>query len=431
MNIPCDIIRDLIPLVKDNVASDVSTKIVNEHIEGCKNCRAEFEAFGMRPEQPSVKDEQIITAIRRSILITQLIILIAGTVIGIALSNSMGMFYNFIIMPVIGGISLIAFKARWYLTPLAIFVVTYLWLTVKNIALSGFTWLALYDGLYFATIYTVLVGLGAVIAMLLRFIFQRRVSDMKGRKKAGLKILAAIAAALLIGGILFITNAFVGNPLSAMRANKAIGQYVSQKYSHLNLEIGKVSYDFKNTAYISRAKSKTSIDTNFAVYYRDGRIERDDYESYVLGMFNTLDRLSHEYSLIAKNIAAEELGYENNTTMVMFDKGDYENANDIVELDMKFDRKLPLHAEVTIRLDLENHSLESIAEVLTKAHEAFKANDCNFDKYGLYTENDGVFVMVNGVTPAHIESGELLSLLEKAKGNEGMSEISVFIKGEK
>ena len=128
MKISCNVIFDLIPLVKDGVASDDSVIIVNEHIKGCESCRAEFKTFDtVKIEQPPIKDEKIIFAIKRSVFITQLIILLAGAILGIALSNSMGMFYNFLIMPIIGGVSYVAFKRRWYLAPLAIFTFTYLW----------------------------------------------------------------------------------------------------------------------------------------------------------------------------------------------------------------------------------------------------------------------------------------------------------------
>ena len=174
LNISCNLISDLIPLVKDGVASEDSTIIVNEHIKSCERCKAEFETFeAIKIEQVSIKDEKIIFAIKRSIFITQLIILMAGAIVGVALSNSMGMFYNFIIMPIIGGVSLIAFSRKWYLAPIVIFALTYLWQTIMGIASDGFAWIALYSGLYFSVIYTVLVVLGVIIAMLLKFTFKK------------------------------------------------------------------------------------------------------------------------------------------------------------------------------------------------------------------------------------------------------------------
>lgn len=259
---------------------------------------------------------------------------------------------------------------------------------------------------------------------------------MKNKKKSLFKILAGVIGIALIAGILFIANAFVGNPISAMIANKAIDQYVDENYSFLDLEVGKASYNFKLGCYMAFAKSRTSVDTKFAIYYRDGKVQRDDYKSNVLEMSNTLRRLSDEYSTIVKNIVSKELGYKNRSTVVMYDKAVYKNAaygnyNHVLELDMKFDKALPMDTEVIIRLDdLRDNSLESIAKILIKAHRTFVNNDCNFKKYSLSSEVDGVYINVDGVTPSHIESGELISLLNKAKDSDSVEGIGVFIKGE-
>lgn len=174
MKITCHVILDLIPLVKDGVASSDSAAVVNEHIRNCESCKAEFDLLEAASiEHPAIKDKKIISAMKLSIFITQLTILIVGAVIGVALSNSMGMFYNFIIMPVVGGISLLAFKRKWYFTPISVFALTYLWQTIMGIVSDGFQWAALYSGLYYSIIYTILVGLGVIIAMLLKFAFMK------------------------------------------------------------------------------------------------------------------------------------------------------------------------------------------------------------------------------------------------------------------
>lgn len=174
LNISCDIIRDLIPLVKDGVASDDSVIIVNEHINACASCKSEFETLDViNPLQSSIKDAKIISAMKRSIFVTQIIILILGGIFGVALSDSMGMFYNFTIMPIIGGVSVVALKRKWYLTPIVIFIISYLWTALSEIVTNGFEWIFLYGGLYYATIYTVLVLLGVLIAMLLKITFKK------------------------------------------------------------------------------------------------------------------------------------------------------------------------------------------------------------------------------------------------------------------
>ena len=247
-------------------------------------------------------------------------------------------------------------------------------------------------------------------------------------KKIILKVLAGIVAIALIGGMLFITNSFVGNPISAMIASKAIQEYINQNYSNLDLEPGKTNYNFKDGSYMAFVKSQASIDTRFAIYFFDGQVQRDNYELYVLGMSNTLERLAEEYSAVAKKIIADELGYTKNTTVVRYDKGEYENINSILALDMKFDRSLPINAEVTIRLELQDNSLEGIAEILIAAHQAFVDNGCYFRKYGLYADNEGLLVMVSEVTPQDIMGGELVQLMGRAQNSNSVSGLSVFIK---
>ncbi len=197
----------------------------------------------------------------------------------------------------------------------------------------------------------------------------------------------------------------------------------------MDLEIGKVSYNFKDGGYSSYVKSKNSIDTKFAIYYRDGKVKRDGYDSYVLSMLNTLDRLADEYFYIAKTLVSKELGYENNTTRVQYSKNEYEIAKDILELDMKFDKNLPMDAEVTLLLDLENGSFENVAKILIDAHKIFVDNGCKFSKYNFYAENKESYIMVNDVTPAQIEKGDLVNLLQEAKNGEPLDGIYVQIKG--
>lgn len=131
-----------------------SVVIVNEHIKHCQSCKSEFEAYeNTSIEQSSIRDEKIIIAIKRSVFITQLIALVAGAIIG--------------------SISLIVFKKKCYLAPIAIFILTYLWQTAESFILDGFQWYGFYGGLYYNVIYSVLVIIGTVIASLLKFTFRR------------------------------------------------------------------------------------------------------------------------------------------------------------------------------------------------------------------------------------------------------------------
>ncbi|MGI5852404.1 MAG: zf-HC2 domain-containing protein, partial [Caldicoprobacterales bacterium] len=59
----CQVCRDLIPLVKDNVASEESRKLVLEHIRQCGACKDEYEnGYGTLPE---MDDERVLQKIKR------------------------------------------------------------------------------------------------------------------------------------------------------------------------------------------------------------------------------------------------------------------------------------------------------------------------------------------------------------------------------
>lgn len=51
MTITCEVIRDLLPLYHDNVCSNASQMIVEEHLEHCEDCRAELQAMNNEPSQ--------------------------------------------------------------------------------------------------------------------------------------------------------------------------------------------------------------------------------------------------------------------------------------------------------------------------------------------------------------------------------------------
>jgi len=242
---------------------------------------------------------------------------------------------------------------------------------------------------------------------------------VKNKKKLPFKILAGIIALALIFCILLLTNGLVGNPISRIFANKAMKQYVNKNYSSLDLEIGTIEYNFTDGAgsYMGKAKSKTSIDTKFDIYYRNGKVQRDDYKTAVLGMFNTTQRLQKEYSAAAKDILVKKLKYNNLTVGVGFQEGKSKP-----KLDVKFDKSLFSNAYVLINFNSSDDSIAAIAKVLTDINKVFVDNDYNFNKYSLQIQTGSTnYIMVENVTPADIEGDELLNLLQKSKNKRSES----------
>ncbi|MEG2288440.1 MAG: zf-HC2 domain-containing protein [Clostridium sp.] len=179
INISCDVCLDLIPLVLDNVASDDSTTLVNEHVKSCESCKTEFNSEN-HGEKFKTDDEKIIKAIRKSIIYIGCGLLTIGIIVGIIVSNSMGMFYNLIIMPTIGALSYLIFNKKWYLVSGVIFVAAYIWqfilFSLDGAFASGFALWAIYTPVFLAGIYSALSILGVIIAALFKFAFRKEVT---------------------------------------------------------------------------------------------------------------------------------------------------------------------------------------------------------------------------------------------------------------
>lgn len=96
--LPCEVVMDLIPLVKDHVASKKSEDLVKAHIRECENCRQYYELL----DEPSFDDQKIIETIHHKRNLYLSLFLLAGIVMGYLLSSSYFMFFNVLIMPFIG-----------------------------------------------------------------------------------------------------------------------------------------------------------------------------------------------------------------------------------------------------------------------------------------------------------------------------------------
>ena len=118
------------------------------------------------------------------------------------------------------------------------------------------------------------------------------------------KMLLKIVVAAMLCAVLFFANALFGNPVSALLARHAAREYIAQEYSHLDLTIDKVGYNFKDGDYYAKVSSPTSEDTYFTVDISLlGQVKWDTYGS-VTGGFNTAERLNREYRELVKEVVA-------------------------------------------------------------------------------------------------------------------------------
>ncbi len=113
--------------------------------------------------------------------------------------------------------------------------------------------------------------------------------------KKTIKIIANSVAIILVSGILFFANAFVGNPISKMLVKHNSEQYISENYGELNLK-KEIGYSFKDGRYYVKLSSDEIKDLHFTLYYNKmGKLVRDLYENNITEGWNVLDRINEEY----------------------------------------------------------------------------------------------------------------------------------------
>ena len=123
ITIPCEVCRDLAPLVQDGAASESSAALVREHLQTCADCRALFPdlagAGEAPPAPPQPDDGRVLRAMRERINGLLLAFMVGGTLLGNVVMLSSGFRVLFLlIFPLVTGIAYWADSRLWRLTPL-------------------------------------------------------------------------------------------------------------------------------------------------------------------------------------------------------------------------------------------------------------------------------------------------------------------------
>lgn len=166
--ISCDMCMDLMPLVNDGVASDDSRKAVEQHISKCEQCKSFYEDNGSRETDSEKAFSKLLGQIRSF----SLLLLIFGIFFGLGLTAGEDMFYNSVIMPLIGVVGYMVFKWKAiYIVPLLLFAADLLMFIPQLFAGAG--WTDFYSLMLWTSIYCILVILGVIISWLLHFAFRK------------------------------------------------------------------------------------------------------------------------------------------------------------------------------------------------------------------------------------------------------------------
>jgi hypothetical protein len=163
---------DLMPLVKDDVATSDSCGAVKEHIAACEACRQVFETTGQVAAQ--MNEKVVVKRMKQQLTLAALMMVILGALLGVGVSDSNLIFYNIVIMPAIGALGYIALRQRSYLVPLAMLPFVYIWYFVKHLLSGELSYQVLvFSPLFWGLIYAGLCALGVIVAALLGFAFRK------------------------------------------------------------------------------------------------------------------------------------------------------------------------------------------------------------------------------------------------------------------
>ena len=161
MNLPCEVIRDLLPLVQDGVASEESSLLVREHLATCECCKNN-DSLTKAVETDEGLDKKLLSSLRKTAFGIGVGLLLIGAVLGAALiDTSVGVFYNFVLMPALGILGFWLLGKKCFLVPIGAFLISFLW----QIPESG------WYGWFYSLLFALFSAIGILIAYLLKVAF--------------------------------------------------------------------------------------------------------------------------------------------------------------------------------------------------------------------------------------------------------------------
>ena len=174
--ITCDICMDLMPLVRDGVASEDSKNAVMKHISDCEDCKKIYDEMYIN-NKSIIEDDDILKSINIDKAAKKVekkinkylgMIIMFGIFFGLSLTASEEMFLNSFIMPIIGafGYYLFHWKAA-YTVPCIIVISNFI---INGIGFfRGVEHLNISSMVMWGAVYSLFAIIGTIIAGLLHF----------------------------------------------------------------------------------------------------------------------------------------------------------------------------------------------------------------------------------------------------------------------
>ena len=180
MKTDCCIVRDLLPLYAENMVSDETACLINEHLGECEYCRKEADMIMSDTFTPPIKEpipdtandtvplKKIAKRFNMQMQSMSYALIILFVFLGLSITAGSDMMYNSLIMPAVGIFGYCSFrlKALYKLPVLLLFIEVFAFVfgMVETDFYSLFVW---------SLIYYIFIFAGVAIAWLLHFALRK------------------------------------------------------------------------------------------------------------------------------------------------------------------------------------------------------------------------------------------------------------------
>lgn len=177
----CKIVSDLLPLYLENMVCEETEYFVKNHLSECESCKKEFEALQngddlkeafkeetSKPVEDIKPFKKIMKKMNLQVHSISYLLIIFFIFFGFLSMDSGDVFYNSLIMPIVGAFGYIVFRFKaFYKLPILLLVINFLAYFFK---LADVEFI---DIFFWTAIFTAFVFAGIIIAYLIHFALRK------------------------------------------------------------------------------------------------------------------------------------------------------------------------------------------------------------------------------------------------------------------
>lgn len=177
----CKIVSDLLPLYIEDMVSEETSEFIKEHLEKCESCKSDLELFKSGEDLTEIFNEEkvkqlenikpfkkIMKKMNLQVHSISYLLIVFFIFFGFLTMDSDDVFYNSLIMPIVGAFGYIIFRLKaFYKLPVLLLVINFL-ASLFNLVDVEFI-----DIFFWTGIFTIFVFIGIIIAFLIHFALRK------------------------------------------------------------------------------------------------------------------------------------------------------------------------------------------------------------------------------------------------------------------